>query len=105
MPWHDNNGNIFKLAQDYLSAVSRPLSKMCGNCESPALFKANGTSFSFRGAQCPARCLPGYATPRIVRDVPYAGRSGSKTRRVYRRIDEEETRDANNDGIPDVHQA
>ncbi|MFF1610253.1 family 43 glycosylhydrolase [Amycolatopsis sp. NPDC058278] len=40
-----HNGNIFKLAPDYLSAVSQPLSKMCGNCESPALFKANGTYF------------------------------------------------------------
>ena len=40
-----HNGNVFRLAPDYLSAVSQPLSKMCSNCESPALFKAGDTYF------------------------------------------------------------
>jgi hypothetical protein len=40
-----HNGNIFKLAPDYLSAVSQPLSAMCSGCESPALFKVGGTYF------------------------------------------------------------
>ena len=40
-----HNGNIYKLAADYLSAVSQPLSAMCSNCESPALFKVGGTYY------------------------------------------------------------
>ena len=40
-----HNGYIYKLAADYLSAVSEPLAAMCSNCESPALFKAGGTYF------------------------------------------------------------
>lgn len=40
-----HNGNIFTLAPDYLSVVSQPLSKMCGDCESPALFKVNDTYY------------------------------------------------------------
>jgi hypothetical protein len=40
-----HNGNIFKLAPDYLSAVSQPLSAMCSGCESPALVKVGGTYF------------------------------------------------------------
>jgi hypothetical protein len=40
-----HNGNIYKLAPDYLSAVSQPLSAMCGGCEAPALFKVGGTYF------------------------------------------------------------
>jgi hypothetical protein len=40
-----HNGNIYELAADYLSAVSQPLSSMCGNCEAPVLFKVGGTYF------------------------------------------------------------
>ena len=40
-----HNGNIYKLAADYLSAVSQPVSSMCGGCEAPALFKVGGTYF------------------------------------------------------------
>lgn len=40
-----HNGNIYKLAPDYLSAVSQPLSAMCSNCEAPTLFKVGSTYF------------------------------------------------------------
>jgi Glycosyl hydrolases family 43 len=40
-----HNGNIYKLAPDYLSAVSQPLASMCSNCEAPTLFKVGSTYF------------------------------------------------------------
>jgi hypothetical protein len=40
-----HSGNIYRLADDYLSAVAQPLGSMCSNCESPALFKKDGTYY------------------------------------------------------------
>lgn len=40
-----HSGTIYELADDYRSAVARPLVSMCLGCEAPALFKKDGTYY------------------------------------------------------------